>query len=1043
MGRTVDFVRDSTCLAVRSAHGLYLADVSGRAPNVSIDLADVRDLAGVGHEIWVVAGHPPRLHRVTTAGQAVGPVTALAADGERAGLIAVPGATAALWTAPSPTLLTRVDDDVVARALGLAGPVVPCGPTTWLHQADDMLRLVEDAPRADGGRGERWARAVLPPHGRLVAGSPLLDGRSVALEIAVEPLGGRYARGQLLVLDLRDGAVLHRFALNGVTAVRIAAHRGVALLCTGPRELVLVDLRFGRVLRRHDAPGDVADLAIDPTGQHLALRFAADDQIAVVATREFTAIGRTGEPPASIAAEPALDLAPEPAPPAPPAAAPAPDDPGFFHGPPLTSVAYLAPRIQAAIVSAREARGLLAVYERLVASLVRLAITRGWDAGRLAFSDASRFPFHAEVEGLLRRSDGRARDEVADAERDTERAADEVADAERATGARVSPLGALAREFGLTPLAQRILVLIAAPNLWGDFARLYGILGNDHGRPLCDELLLGQLLGVGARDEIARELDRDHPLVRFGLILVGDGRARPFLSLTADPVVVRLLRGHDPDLELDPAVRLVPATCGWHQLLLPSDTKAVIAAGVASPPPPGGGRLVVRGRIGAGRHTLLATLADHAGRRLAVIDAGPFVRDLAARGRDLVRLIRRTAMMGCLPCLDGLENLAASDRVNRELVRDLVREHQGPLALCLTGDAQPPLDPGHHLVELPVLSISERRAAWVQALAAHPLRVPDLTQLATRHSVGPGVMHAVVREVTRAASTARPEADDAGAIDRAVRQHLASRLGETATRVARLATWSRVVLPPDILDSILELIARIKHRRTVYDDWGYDVVMSTSRGVTALFQGGPGTGKTLVAGAIANDLGVDLYRVDVSRIMSKWIGETEQNLARLFDAAEDGQAIILFDEADSLFARRTEVRSSVDRFANLEVNYLLQRLDSFEGIAILTTNFGTSIDPAFRRRLSLRLTFPFPDEEMREELWKSHIPAQVPRQGDLGLEELARRYRLSGGYIRNAALRAAFLAAAEHSPLTKDHLERAIRAEFREIGKLAETGVLE
>jgi SpoVK/Ycf46/Vps4 family AAA+-type ATPase len=242
---------------------------------------------------------------------------------------------------------------------------------------------------------------------------------------------------------------------------------------------------------------------------------------------------------------------------------------------------------------------------------------------------------------------------------------------------------------------------------------------------------------------------------------------------------------------------------------------------------------------------------------------------------------------------------------------------------------------------------------------------------------------------------------------------------------------------------LLELIARIKHRRKVFETWGYERIISTSRGVTALFQGGPGTGKTMVASAIANDLGMDLYRVDLSRIMSKWIGETEQNLARLFDAAEDGHAIVLFDEADSLFAKRTEVRSSVDRYANLEVNYLLQRLDSFDGIAILTTNFGTSIDGAFKRRLSFRLTFPFPDEEMRELLWKAHVPTEVPTAGEFQFGELARRYRLSGGYIRNASLRAAFLAAEEQSPLTQDHLERAIRAEFREIGKLAESGVLE
>jgi SpoVK/Ycf46/Vps4 family AAA+-type ATPase len=177
--------------------------------------------------------------------------------------------------------------------------------------------------------------------------------------------------------------------------------------------------------------------------------------------------------------------------------------------------------------------------------------------------------------------------------------------------------------------------------------------------------------------------------------------------------------------------------------------------------------------------------------------------------------------------------------------------------------------------------------------------------------------------------------------------------------------------------------------------------------------------------------------------MSKWIGETEQNLAKVFDSAEEGQALILFDEADSLFGKRTEVRTSVDRYANLETNYLLQRLDTFEGVAVLTTNFGTAIDAAFKRRLSCRLTFPFPDEEARERLWRVHLPEQLPLAGKLDLADLARRYKMSGGYIRNAALRAAFLAAEEQAPLSQDHLERAVRAEFREGGKLAESGFLE
>jgi SpoVK/Ycf46/Vps4 family AAA+-type ATPase len=192
----------------------------------------------------------------------------------------------------------------------------------------------------------------------------------------------------------------------------------------------------------------------------------------------------------------------------------------------------------------------------------------------------------------------------------------------------------------------------------------------------------------------------------------------------------------------------------------------------------------------------------------------------------------------------------------------------------------------------------------------------------------------------------------------------------------------------------------------------------------------------MAAGVLARALGYELWRVDLSKLVSKWIGETEKNLAAAFDAAEDGEIVLLFDEADTLFGKRTEVKSSNDRNANAETNYLLQRLDAFSGVAILTTNFGTAIDPAFKRRLSVHIQFPFPDETERERLWRAHLPATLPIAGELDLGSLARRYPLSGGYIRNAALRAAYLAAAEQRPLDDAHLQRAVALEYQRAGKL-------
>ncbi|MCB9565428.1 MAG: ATP-binding protein [Kofleriaceae bacterium] len=656
--------------------------------------------------------------------------------------------------------------------------------------------------------------------------------------------------------------------------------------------------------------------------------------------------------------------------------------------------------------------------------------------------DEDRPPFEREVAAMVLG----VRDLAAPQRRAAEAAAAVAHDALRtataALGDRVSPLTALGDELALSPLARDLLVLIAAPGLWGELARLYGILANDEHRAVCDEQLLVELCrGRVDRHAIGRELDRDQPLVRHGVVHVAADRARPFAALAVDPLVLKLLRADPLDADLDAGTRLIPVTRTLDQLRVPRAALARVVAALAADDALA--RLVIRGRAarGGGR-TVAATLAARAGRTLGAVDAARLLRE---QRLDLLGLhLRRCALRGWLPLIEGLETIASDDAVVRERVRDVVRDHPGPLVLRLPRDATPPVDPGFVALDLPATSVAERADHWQAVLGRRGLAVRDVDELAARFAIGPGLIERVAAQV----DAARGDAADAGALvdvelDDGVRQHLASQLGQVATRVGRLANWSQVILPPDILDSVLELISRIRHRRVVYDTWGFDRVMSTSRGVTALFQGGPGTGKTMVASAIANDLGLDLYRVDLSRVMSKWIGETEQNLARVFDAAEDGQAILLFDEADSLFAKRTKVQSSVDRYANLEVNYLLQRFDSFEGIAILTTNFGTAIDPAFKRRLSFRLTFPFPDDETRELLWKAHLPEDLPRQGPLDLADLARRYRMSGGYIRNAALRAAFLAAEEHATLSQDHLERAIRAEFREIGKLADTGVLE
>ena len=269
-----------------------------------------------------------------------------------------------------------------------------------------------------------------------------------------------------------------------------------------------------------------------------------------------------------------------------------------------------------------------------------------------------------------------------------------------------------------------------------------------------------------------------------------------------------------------------------------------------------------------------------------------------------------------------------------------------------------------------------------------------------------------------------------------MRTNVTQCLGELADRVEIRQTWSDLVLPRDTLDQVNALVARARHAHVVYDDWGMRRALPRGQGAAALFSGPPGTGKTMVAGLIARELGLDLYQVDLSKIMSKWVGETEKQLARLFDAAEAGHALLLFDEADTLFAKRTEIQSGKDRYANLEVNYLLQRIESFGGIAILTTNLEGAIDPAVKRRLAAHVVFWPPEHEERVAIWQRFLGGELP-VGHVDVDGLSARFsELSGAHIRNAALGAAFLAAAEGVAVDDDHLVRAARGEYRSLGRV-------
>jgi SpoVK/Ycf46/Vps4 family AAA+-type ATPase len=312
---------------------------------------------------------------------------------------------------------------------------------------------------------------------------------------------------------------------------------------------------------------------------------------------------------------------------------------------------------------------------------------------------------------------------------------------------------------------------------------------------------------------------------------------------------------------------------------------------------------------------------------------------------------------------------------------------------------------------------------WEQTLGSHAAALDGrLEPLVAQFRLG-------AREIRLAAGEARgatPESIGRELWD-ACRRHARPQLDDLAQRIDAAVTWDDLVLP-EAERRILEQIAvHVRHRVRVYDRWGFAARGARGLGISALFHGSSGTGKTLAAEVLAGVLELDLYRIDLSQVVSKYIGETEKNLRRVFDAAEDGGAILLFDEADALFGRRSEVKDSHDRYANIEVGYLLQRMEAYRGLSILTTNQKGALDPAFMRRLRFAVAFPFPDAEQRASIWERAFPAATPTDG-LDLGRLAQLH-MAGGAIRNVALGAAFRAADADGAVTMAHLLEAAQSE--------------
>jgi hypothetical protein len=571
-------------------------------------------------------------------------------------------------------------------------------------------------------------------------------------------------------------------------------------------------------------------------------------------------------------------------------------------------------------------------------------------------------------------------------------------------------LDALCERFELSGFECAALLLCAGVELDGRFAQLCAAAQGDPKRGYATFALALAALP----DAHWSALSRQQPLRYWRLVELGQGDTLATSPLRIDERILHFLTGIEcTDERLDGIVHWLEAS-DMPDYLAPSASR--IARVIARPH-----RVRLAGRSAADRK--LAAVAGFAGAGVPACTMQAGAMPIGAADREIVLRLwnRETRLSGA-----GLYvELGEMPPEQLRQIGPLLERIEGPLIVDVA-DSVPLSELGGVRIDVPRPSGDDRRAMWQARLG--PLAAGldgELDAAAEQFELDAGGIEA--------ASAALRSADGGGpgALWQACRDQARVSMSELAQRVDAKADWDGLILPEAELDILRQIAAHLRGRATVRGLWGFDKRYSRGLGITALFAGASGTGKTMSAEVLARSLELDLYQIDLASTVSKFIGETEKNLKRIFDAAEDSGAILLFDEADALFGKRTEVKDSHDRYANLEVSYLLQRMESYRGLAILTTNMKQAIDQAFLRRIRFIVTFPFPSAAERTRIWRGVFPSAAPLDG-LDFDRLG-RLNIPGGIIRNIATHAAFLAAGAGEPIRMAHLLRAARAEYSKL----------
>jgi ATP-dependent 26S proteasome regulatory subunit len=604
----------------------------------------------------------------------------------------------------------------------------------------------------------------------------------------------------------------------------------------------------------------------------------------------------------------------------------------------------------------------------------------------------------------------------------------------------------LKKFFDLDESSLDAFLICLAPALDLRYEKVYGYLQDDVSRKRPTVGLVLDLLSDPGPERLAFQtrFGGDSPLFKYRLLeAIPDNRSvgQPLLAqiLKIDPAIVSWLCGrYQPPEELEGRAVLDYPTVTEADLLLAGEMadRAMVCWDQSAAD--GGALWSFFGPDEESRNATARLVAARARRPLLAVDLGhKSPPDGPADPLPLRLALRDARLTGAVLYLTGGDRYFREESVETGLLAELFAH---PGAAIVAGDQpwQPRgIDRDKRLFAIPFPHPprEQRVRLWRFFLEDEPFEADALSDLAGQFQLTSG-------QIRDAVLAARDQATQDGRLVRvddlfaAARARSSQKLSTLSVKVIPRYDWADIVLPDDQLALLRELVDTVLLRPRVLDEWGVGRKLVASRGVTALFSGPPGTGKTMAAEVIAGRLGLDLYKIDLSSIVSKYIGETEKNLERIFTEAASSNAILFFDEADALFGKRSEVRDSHDRYANIEISYLLQRMETYDGVTILATNLRANLDEAFARRLNFAVDFPFPEENYRRRIWRTLFPEAVPHEAGLDFDLLARRYRLSGGNIRNILVSAAYLAAADGQVITMTHLLRGARRELQKMGRL-------